>query len=186
MTIQLFQNELLKGTTDQLHHVLSMEKRGPFTLNTVSYMRTKQSLLDRIGSSSDVMNETTLKRAMAAIAELGVTNITPSTLMSRLSLGSNTHFYDLFSSAEGYLQISASRFVDCICMNTEHHFLGPFAVLIEKKLLHNLKILEMGKDEIYLLMKEEHNLVEKRARAFERKQRLEQVCKKIDEFGMRE
>ncbi|KAI8912453.1 P-loop containing nucleoside triphosphate hydrolase protein [Gorgonomyces haynaldii] len=195
MVMNGFQAELQRLALEQVHVLLVMEKRGPFTMHSAGYMRAKSECLDQLltggqwAESGSPEKNQAMKRAITALVDLGVQGLTPQTLMTRLSASSGSwaseaHLLDLFASAMGYFDISSARLVDNVCMTVDYHFLEKFGTMLEKELIHHLGILSKSQQELEGLLKEDWTVQEKRERARERQQRLSRVWKRLQEFGL--
>ena len=152
-------------------------------MNSHGYTQSKCSSLDKLLVGTAPLSQdknASMKKAMVALSELGIQGMTPSTLMNRLTSSQGTwasesHLLDLFASSLGYL--------DIICMTIEYHFLDRFGALLEKELLHHLKIMEKSPMELEFLLREDPTIEEKRKKALERQMRLELVWKNLIEFS---
>jgi hypothetical protein len=185
MIIQVFQNDLQKITMEQLNHTLQMESRSPFTMNSKLFLTQKQEYLDQLLGSivepqPSNLNEA-IKKAITALSEVGIRGLTPQSLLSRVSNTQDPHLFDLMAGSMSYFDIACNRMIDQICLQIEYHFLNNFGELLEKELVHSLGILE-GRDVEQLLV-EDSSVVEKRNLLVEKQRRLDQVWKKLSEFG---
>jgi hypothetical protein len=185
MIIQVLQNDLQRIAMEQLNHTLQMEMRFPFTMNSKLFLQQKQEHLDTLLGSlvepqPSNLNEA-IKKALNALSEVGIRGLTPQSLMSRVSNTQDQHLYDLMASSMSYFDISSTRTIDQICLQIDYHFLNNFGQLLEKELVHSLGILD-GRD-IEQLLVEDAAVVEKREILMEKQKRLEQVWKRLSEFG---
>ncbi|KAJ3274056.1 hypothetical protein HDV01_003549 [Terramyces sp. JEL0728] len=195
--VQLFQSDLQRITIEHLSHTLSMESRLPFTVNSSRFLKLKQMEMDSLVSA---LPEPTLpaaqypgtnrgesiKRALAALSEIGIKNLNAQSLISRVTTpfpSSDTVLYDLMASTNSYFEISSSRLIDHICQQIDYHFLSNFAELLEKELVHSLGILDKSNSEIAGLLKEDAGVTEKRIVNQDKRERLEHVRKSLHEFG---
>jgi hypothetical protein len=96
-------------------------------------------------------------------------------------MNQDQHLFELMASSVSYFDISSFRTIDQICLQVDYHFLCNFGQLLEKELVHALGILD-GRD-VKALLVEDPVVVVKREAALEKQKRLENVCKKLNEFG---
>ncbi|KAJ3251282.1 hypothetical protein HK103_002552 [Boothiomyces macroporosus] len=195
--VQLFQSDLQRITLEHLSHTLSMESRLPFTVNSSRFLKLKQIEMDNLLATlpepalptaqyPGTNRSESIKRALAALSEIGVKNLNAQTLISRVTTpfpSSDTVLYDLMASTNSYFEISSSRLIDHICQQIDYHFLSNFAELLEKELVHSLGILDKTNGEIAGLLKEDAGITEKRIVNQDKRERLENVRKSLHEFG---
>ena len=161
-----------------------MESRFPFTLNSPLFLSQKQEILDNLLASvvepQPTINDA-IKKAISALTEIGVRGLTPTTLLSRVSMNQDQHLFELMASSMSYFDISSFRTIDQICLQVDYHFLANFGQLLEKELVHALGILD-GRD-IKALLVEDSGVIARRQAAIDKQKRLENVCRKLNEFG---
>lgn len=174
-----------------------MESRLPFTVNSSRFLKLKQIEMDNLLAAlpepvlptaqyPGTNRSESIKRALAALSEIGVKNLNAQTLISRVTTpfpSSDTVLYDLMASTNSYFEISSSRLIDHICQQIDYHFLSNFAELLEKELVHSLGILDKTNGEIAGLLKEDAGITEKRIVNQDKRERLENVRKSLHEFG---
>ena len=180
----MFQNDLQRIALEHMNHTIMMESRVPFTLNSPLFLTQKQETLDSLLASvvepQPTINDA-IKKAINALTEIGVRGLTPQTLLSRVSMNQDQHLFELMASSISYFDISSFRTIDQISLQVDYHFLCNFGQLLEKELVHALGILD-GRD-VKALLVEDPVVVDKRNAALEKQKRLENVCKKLNEFG---
>ncbi|KAL2911200.1 hypothetical protein HK105_209351, partial [Polyrhizophydium stewartii] len=204
---QMFQAQLQQAAMEQIGHLLAMERRLPFTLNSSTFIERKARFLHALtgqldGSAGDAgsgggkpqqgSGPDSLQRAIAALAEAGITGLTPQTLVGKLRAtgtgtgagGIDPAVLDLVASTLSYMDIATSRISDTVPMAIEYHFLERMSESLEKELVSRLNVLESDKRDLDALLEEDWGIAERRAAAEARRARLERVWRSLHEFGV--
>jgi hypothetical protein len=191
--VHVLQTDLQRNTSEMVGHSIIMESRHPFTLSSTAFVNGKQRELDELqqtffsdhSAKSSTDKADALKRAMSALGEAGVKGITIQTLLSRLS-PQTTEYYllDLVASSKSYFEISASRFIDTVCLQIDYHFLLAFSEFLEKEMIEGLGVLDKSKDvEFSLFLVEDGTVLNKRNLLLKRRVKLEVIWQRLQIFG---
>ncbi|KAI8923099.1 P-loop containing nucleoside triphosphate hydrolase protein [Entophlyctis helioformis] len=216
---QMFQTELHRVTMEQINHLVVMERRYPFTLNSgvfserkTRFMHALMGQMDQLslastslqmssvggssggsngGGSQGKATSESLQRAVAALAEAGITGLTPQLLSTKLRApgtsnvsGMDPAMMDLMASTLSYMDIAIARLGDTVPMAIEYHFLSQFGELLEKELVAQLGVLDGQQDMLGEMLREDWGIAERRSAAESRRVRLEAVWRSLHDYGL--
>jgi GTP-binding protein EngB required for normal cell division len=190
-TMNCLQSEIALQAQNQLYHIIKMERRGPFTMSTSAYLKSRQESNDALlmkswEATNDKNTAHKFAKAINVLGDLGFPGVTTNALTNLLSQTSKgdmeSSFIELFSSAQGYMNISLQRVVDNVCMSVEYHFLDQFGEIAEEALIRKSGLLEKDTQQLQDLLKEDDLIVEKRQMAQDRLERLSEISRMMTEL----
>ncbi|KAJ8322555.1 hypothetical protein O5D80_008660 [Batrachochytrium dendrobatidis] len=190
---QMFLNELQRVSMEQIHHVIEMEMRHPFTLSSRVFVDRKARYIKILNGSVDSTASTPITPSTSSIEDtFRASSIFAQDGFFHLSIAGKLKSYhstdisilDLMASTLAYMEIAIGRVCDTIPMTIEHHFLARFGDMLEKELVSQLGVLDGDAEGIEVLLREDWGVAERRADVEAKKDRLESVWRSLHNFGI--